>query len=62
MPDIEAKDLHPLIEKRVKKGSTICSNTWRGYTGLAAKGCVHRLVQHNIESNTLTKRVATLTV
>lgn len=43
---IEAKDLHPLIEKQVKKGSTVCSDTWRGYTGLAAKGYVHRLVDH----------------
>lgn len=43
---IEAKDLQPLIEKQVKRGSTICSDTWRGYTGLAAKGYVHRLVEH----------------
>jgi transposase-like protein len=43
---IEAKDLQPLIEKQVKKGSIICSDTWRGYTGLAAKGYVHRLVEH----------------
>lgn len=43
---IEAKDLQPLIEKQVKRGSTICSDTWRGYTGLAAKGYVHRLVKH----------------
>jgi len=45
--DIEAKDLHPLIEKQVKKGTTICSDTWRGYTGIAAKGYVHRLVRHH---------------
>jgi transposase len=44
--DVEAKDLQPLIEKRVKKGSTICSDTWRGYTGIAAKGYVHRTVEH----------------
>jgi transposase-like protein len=47
VPDIEAKDLQPLIEKQVKKGSTICSDGWRGYTGLAAKGYVHRLVDHS---------------
>jgi len=46
VPGIEAKDLQPLIEKQVKRGSTICSDTWRGYTGLAAKGYVHRLVEH----------------
>ena len=43
---IEAKDLQPLIERQIEKGSTICSDTWRGYTGLAAKGYVHRLVNH----------------
>jgi transposase-like protein len=43
---VEAQDLQPLIEKRVKKGSTICSDDWRAYTGIAAKGYVHRLVQH----------------
>jgi len=44
--DIEAKDLQPIIEKQINKGSTICSDTWRGYTGLAAKGYIHRLVNH----------------
>jgi transposase-like protein len=43
---VEAKDLQPRIEKQVKKGSTVCSDTWRGYTGIAAKGYVHRLVNH----------------
>jgi len=46
VPDTEARDLQPLIEKQVSKGSTICSDTWRAYTGLAAKGYVHRLVDH----------------
>ena len=44
---VEAKDLQPLIEKRVRKGTIICSDTWRGYTGIAAKGYVHRLVKHS---------------
>lgn len=43
----EKKDLQPRIEKQVKKGSTICSDTWRGYTGIASKGYVHRLVNHS---------------
>ena len=43
---VEAKDLHPLIEKQVKKGSIVCSDDWRAYTGIAAKGYVHRLVKH----------------
>jgi len=43
---VEAEDLQPRIEKQVEKGSTICSDTWRGYTGIAAKGYVHRMVAH----------------
>ncbi len=46
---IEAKDLEPLIEKQVKKNSTICSDGWRAYTGLVAKGYVHRIVDHSQE-------------
>lgn len=42
----EAETLQPIIEKQVKKGSTICSDTWRGYTGIALKGYVHRTVNH----------------
>jgi transposase-like protein len=44
--DVEAKTLIPLIRRRVKRGSTICSDTWKSYTGIAAKGYVHRLVEH----------------
>ena len=44
---VEAEDLQPLIEKRVEKGATVYSDTWRGYTGIAAKGYVHRLVNHS---------------
>lgn len=44
---VEANDLQPKIEKQVKKGSTICSDTWRGYTGITSKGYVHRLVNHS---------------
>jgi transposase len=43
---VEAKDLQPRIEKQVKKGAIVCSDTWRGYTGIATKGYVHRLVNH----------------
>jgi len=42
----EAKDLIPIITKRVKSGTRICSDTWRAYTGLATKGYVHRTVEH----------------
>ncbi|MCK5193136.1 MAG: IS1595 family transposase [Desulfobulbaceae bacterium] len=44
---VEAKQLQPRIIKQVKKGSTVFSDTWRGYTGIAAKGYVHRLVKHS---------------
>jgi len=43
---VEARDLMPLITKQVKSGVKVCSDTWRAYTGLAAKGYVHRTVDH----------------
>ena len=46
MPDVEAKTLLPLIRRRVRRGSIVCSDTWLSYTGFAAKGYVHRLVDH----------------
>jgi len=44
---VESRNLQPLIEKKVKKGAIICSDTWRGYTGIATKGYLHRLVNHS---------------
>jgi len=44
---VEAATLLPLINKRVKPGSVVYSDTWRGYTGIAANGYVHRLVEHS---------------
>lgn len=44
--DVEAKTLQPLIKRKVIKGSTINSDSWRGYTGIATQGYVHRLVNH----------------
>lgn len=44
--DTQAKDLIPIITKKVKSGSKICSDTYRAYTGLAARGYVHRTVEH----------------
>jgi transposase-like protein len=46
VPDTEAKDLVPIIEKKVKMGAKVNSDTWRAYTGLATKGYVHRTVEH----------------
>ena len=45
--DTEAKDLIPIIKKKVKPGSKICSDTWRAYTGLATRGYVHRVINHS---------------
>jgi transposase-like protein len=44
--DTKAKDLIPIITKKVKTGTKICSDTYNSYTGLAAKGYVHRTVEH----------------
>lgn len=46
VPDTKAKSLLPIISKRVKQGTRICSDTYKEYTGLAAKGYVHRTVVH----------------
>jgi len=46
VPDTEAEDLVPIIEKKIKKGAKILSDTWRAYTGLATRGYVHRTVEH----------------
>jgi transposase-like protein len=44
---VEAVILLPLSNTRVKRGSIVYSDTWRGYTGIAANGYVHRLIEHN---------------
>lgn len=46
VPDVEARTLLPLIRRRVRRGSVVCSDTWKSYTGVAANGYVHRLVEH----------------
>lgn len=47
VPNIQAETLLPLITKQVRPGSTVCSDTLVSYTGVAAKGYVHRLVDHH---------------
>ena len=47
VPNIQAETLLPLITKQVRTGSTVCSDTLVSYTGVAAKGYVHRLVDHH---------------
>ena len=46
VPNVEADTLLSLIRNRVKQGSVVYSDTWKGYTGVASGGYVHRLVEH----------------
>lgn len=47
VPNVAPKTLVPLIRRRVARGAVVCSDTWSSYTGIAAKGYVHRLVHHS---------------
>ena len=53
--DTKAKDLIPIITKKVKPGAKICSDTYNSYTGLATKGYVHRTVEHRKKEYTYGK-------
>jgi transposase len=44
--NVEAGTLLPLLTKQVQPGSIVCTDTWKAYTGIAARGYVHRLVHH----------------
>ena len=44
--EVDEGTLLPLITKRVEQGSTVSSDTWKAYTGIAARGYVHRRVHH----------------
>jgi transposase-like protein len=44
--NVEAGTLQPLISQKISTGSIVCSDTWKAYTGIAARGYVHRLVNH----------------
>jgi len=44
VPDISRLTLQALIRRRVQRGVIVCSDTLGGYTGITAKGSVHRLV------------------
>jgi transposase len=43
---VDEATLLPLITKKVELGSTVCSDTWKAYTGIAARRYVHRLVNY----------------
>jgi transposase-like protein len=44
--DVEDGTLQPLISQKGSTGSVLCSDIWKAYTGIAARGYVHRLVNH----------------
>lgn len=47
VPNVEARTLLPLLHQHVRTGSVVCSDTFTSYTGVAARGYVHRLVDHS---------------
>lgn len=47
VPNVEAKTLLPLLRQQVTLGSVVCSDTFPSYTGVAAGGYIHRLVDHS---------------
>ena len=49
VPDVEADTLLPLLKQRVATGTIVCSDTFKSYTGVAARGYVHRLVKHELQ-------------
>jgi transposase len=48
VPDLQVKTVHPLLRGQVEPGSVVCSDSFHLYTGRAAAGYVHRLVDHTI--------------
>ncbi len=46
VPNIGADTLLPLLKQRIVSGATVCSDTYKSYSGVAARGYVHRLVRH----------------
>jgi len=46
VPNVEADTLLPLLKQHVVTGTIVCSDTFKSYTGVAARGYVHRLVKH----------------
>ena len=49
--DVETGTLQPLISQKVLTGSVVCSDTFKAYTGIAARGYVHPLVNHGERQN-----------
>ena len=45
--DLAIRTVFPLIRRQVRRGPVVCTDALHLYTGIAAKGYVHRLVQHD---------------
>lgn len=58
VPNVEADTLLSLIRNRVKQGSVVYSDTWKGYTGVASGGYVHRLVENMAKVSSLIREEA----
>jgi transposase-like protein len=58
--DFEDGTLQPSISRKVSSGSTVFSDTWKGYTGIAAGGNVHRLVNHGEKSTVTEKEIISM--
>ena len=46
IPNARRETLLPIIQKYVRKGSTICTDEWVGYNGLSKLGYTHKTVNH----------------
>lgn len=57
--NIEAPDLIPIIEKKIERGTKVCSDTWRAYTRFATRDYVHRTVEHSKREYTKGKTIST---
>lgn len=49
IPDNKAGNIIPVIEKHVKKGSTMLTDEWYAYGSLHLKGYTHKSIQHNLK-------------
>ena len=49
--DVETSTLQPLISQKVLTGSVVCSDIFKAYTGIGARGYVHPLVDHDERQN-----------
>lgn len=61
VPDVSAETLMPIIEATIPKGSTVNTDEWKSYNGLAKANYNHKTVYHNrgqyADGDTTTNRV-----